>query len=73
MCEFVYCHFLRFLTYCIVLMVQFSQLTFSGSESLGRVPVTLLLEGGTSDSDISVTVTPSDLSPLSAEGKRCVS
>ena len=56
-----------------VLMVQFSQSTFPGSESLGRVPVTLLLEGGTSDSDISVTVIPSDQSPLSAEGKRCVS
>ena len=54
-------------------MVQFSQSTFRGSESLGRVPVTLLLEGGTSDSDISVTVIPSDQSPLSAEGKRCVS
>ena len=54
-------------------MVKFSQSLFPGTESLGRVPVTLLLEGGTSDSDISVTVTPSDQSPLSAEGKRCVS
>ena len=54
-------------------MVKFSQLTFPGTESLSRVPVTLLLEGGTADRDISVTVTPSDQSPLSAEGKRCVS
>ena len=53
-------------------MVQFSQNVFTGSESSGIVPVTLLLEGGTSDSDISVTVMPSDQSPLSAEGKRCV-
>jgi len=57
----------------VVLMVRFSQLIFSGSESLGRVPVTLMLEGGTSDSNISVTVIPSDQLPLSAEGKRCVS
>ena len=60
-------------TCTLVLMVRFSQSTFSGSESLGKVPVTLLLEGGTSDRDISVTVTPSDQSPASAEGKRCVS
>ena len=46
---------------------------YVGHEGVGRVPVTLKLEGGTSDSDISVTVTPSDQSPLSAEGKRCVS
>ena len=59
--------------YFTVLMVQFSQSTFPGSESLGKVPVTLLLEGGTSNSDINVTVIPSDQSPLSAEGKRCVS
>ena len=56
-----------------VLIVKFSQSIYPGTESLGRVPVTLLLEGGTSNSDISVTVMPSDQSPLSAEGKRCVS
>jgi len=61
------------MNYSAVLVVQFSRPAFPGSESLGRVPVTLLLEGGTSDSNISVTVTPSDQSPLSAEGKRCVS
>ena len=59
--------------YIAVLMVTFSQPLYVGTESLGRVPVTLLLEGGTSDSDISVTVTPSDQSPLSAKGKICVS
>ncbi|XP_065905004.1 uncharacterized protein [Dysidea avara] len=51
-----------------VLIVKFSQSIYPGTESLGRVPVTLLLEGGTSNSDISVTVMPSDQSPLSAEG-----
>jgi len=53
-------------------MVKFSQPVYRGSELLGRVPVSLLLEGGTSVSDISVIVTPSDQSPLSAEGKKCV-
>jgi len=57
----------------VVLKVRFPQSTFPGAESLGRVPVTLMLEGGTSDHDISVIVIPSDQSPLSAEGKRCVS
>ena len=33
----------------------------------------LLLEGGTSSSDINVTVIPSDQSSVSAEGMRCVS
>jgi len=54
-------------------MVTFSQSVYPGTELLGRVPVTLILEGGTSDSDITVVVTPSDRSPLSAEGKKCVS
>jgi len=56
--------------YIVVLMVGFSVTLYSGTESVGKVPVTLVLEGGTSDSNISVTVIPS---PLSAEGKRCVS
>jgi len=59
--------------HCIVLMVQFSQSIYTGSESSGIVPVSLSLRGGTADRDISVTVTPSDQSPLSAEGKKCVS
>ena len=54
-------------------MVEFSQNVFTGSESSGIVPVTLLLRGGTADRDIFVTVTPSDQSPVSAEGKKCVS
>ena len=55
-----------------VLTVQFSQITYFGSEESGVVPVTLLLGGGTSSIDITITVTPSDQSPVSAEGKRCV-
>ena len=54
-------------------MVEFSQNMFTGSESSGIVPVTLLLRGGTADRNISVSVTASDQSSLSAEGKRCVS
>ena len=60
-------------TYVIVLTVEFSENQFAGLESSGRVPVTLMLRGGTSASDISVIVTPSDQSPVSAQGKRCVS
>ena len=52
-------------------MVEFSQYAFSGSETSGVVPVILLLKGGTSTSDITVTVTLSD---ITAEGKiRCPS
>ena len=54
------------------MFIEFSQHYFNSSESSGSVPVTLLLVGGTSSSDINVTVIPSDQSPLSAEGKRCV-
>jgi len=56
-----------------VLMVEFSQNTFTGSESSGAIPVSLLLREGTADRDISVIVIPSDQSPVSAQGKRCVS
>ena len=52
-------------------MVRFSNITYSGTEESGAVSVTLLLEGGTSNFNITVTVIPSDQSPLSAEGKRC--
>jgi len=60
------------LFYTLALAVQFSQSVYTNDESSGGVPVTLLLIGGTSSSDINVTVIPSDQSPLSAEGKRCV-
>ena len=48
-------------------MVKFSQTTFSGTEAFGVVPVTLMLEGGSSPFVITVNVIPSD---QSAEGKR---
>ena len=51
----------------VVLMLKFSQSTYSGTESSGVVPVTLMLEGGSSPFVITVTVIPSD---QSAGGKR---
>jgi len=63
---------LYFLAYA-ELTVQFSQNVFTGSEVSGIVPVSLLLGGGTSARPISVIVTPSDQSPVSAQGKICVS
>ena len=56
----------------VVIVVQLSNTTYSGSEESGAVPVTLLL-GGTSPFPITVTVMPFNQSPVSAEGKRCVS
>ena len=47
-------------------MVEFSQSIYPGSEASGVVPIMLLLQGGTSTSDITVTVTPSD---VTAKGK----
>ena len=55
------------------LRVEFSDTVYTGSEQSGFVRVTLVLRGGTSASDISVNVIPSDQSPVSAQGKRCVS
>ena len=44
-------------------------MVYSGSEASGAISVTLLLKGGTSSYNISVTVIPSDQSPaISAEG-----
>ena len=57
----------------LVLTVQLSKNMFFGDESSGVITVTLLLVGGNSSYDINVTVTPSNQSPLSAEGERCVS
>ena len=47
-------------------------MSYSGLEISGNIFVTLSLRGGTSINDISVTVMPSDQSPVSAEGKKSV-
>ena len=53
--------------------VVFSQPNYYVTESSGKLTVTLLLTKGISVSNITVTVIASDQSPVSAEGKRCVS
>ena len=52
------------------LAIEFSQSTFVSSESSTNITVTLVLDGGTSSSDITITVILSEQSPLSAEGKK---
>ena len=58
----------------IELTVDFADLnaenTYFGLEASGFVTVTLSLSGGISSDDITVTVVPSEQSPVSAEGKR---
>ena len=48
--------------------VRFAQTQYTGSEAMGFVMVTLELVGGTSASTFNITVTPSEQSPVSAEG-----
>ena len=50
--------------------MRFTQAQYTGSEATGFVMVTLELVGGTSNSPFSVTVTPSEQSPVSAEGNK---
>ena len=44
-------------------------MVYYGSEASGFISVTLLLRGGTLVNDVTVIMTPSDQSPVSAEGK----
>ena len=48
--------------------VRFTQDQFPGSETTGFVIVNVELHGGTSAYPFNVTVTPSEQSPVSAEG-----
>ena len=48
--------------------MRFTQAQFSGSEATGFVKVHVELHGGTSAYPFNVTVTPSEQSPVSAEG-----
>ena len=54
--------------YLIAIKVNFSQTHYTGSEDIGFVMVTLELVGGVSSNPFNVTVTPSEQSPVSAEG-----
>ena len=49
-------------------MVEFAQSSFSAEENTPSLDVILQLTGGTSSTPFSVTVTPSEQSPVSAEG-----
>ena len=52
----------------LVLVVEFTSGQFTGSESSGFIEVVVRLTGGTSNTPITVTVTPSEQSPVSAMG-----
>ena len=56
------------MTYFSGITVRFTQDQFHGSETTGFVIVNLELDGGTSAYPFNVTVTPSEQSPVSAEG-----
>ena len=57
---------------CIVLVISLTSEQFTGTESSGLVEVMAMMEGGTSTSPISVIVTPSERSPISATGKEYI-
>ena len=48
--------------------VRFTRAQYTGSEATGFVMVTLVLFRGTSSNPFNVTITPSEQSPVSAEG-----
>ena len=50
------------------MQVHFTQDTFTGTESSGFVVANLVLSGGSSAIPFNVLVTPSEQSPVSAEG-----
>ena len=54
-----------------VLNVEFAQSSYTGGEQSGVIIVMLVLKGGNSTDNIIVTVTPSNQSPVSAEGVLC--
>ena len=54
----------------IVLGVEFASRQFIGSESSGFIEVIVRITGGSSITPITVTVTPSVQSPVSAIGKQ---
>ena len=54
----------------VVLMVEFASGQFIGSESSGFIEVVVRITGGSSSAPITVTVTPSVQSPVSAMGRQ---
>ena len=51
-----------------MLIIEFASGQFTGSESSGFIEVIVRITGGTSSSPITVTVTPTVQSPVSAMG-----
>ena len=60
-------HLLQLFVY-VVLVVEFALAQFSSSESSGFIEVVVRITGGSSSTAITVTVTPSVQSPVSAMG-----
>jgi len=58
--------------YPLVIRVRFAQNQFSGSETTGFVGVDLELIRGRSASPFSVAITPSEQSPVSAQGNSVI-
>ena len=58
----------EFIILHIDIKARFTHAQYTGSEATGFVMVTLELVGGTSSNPFSVTVTPWEQSPVSAEG-----
>ena len=54
----------------VVLRVEFASPQFVGSESSGFIEVIVRVTGGSSIAPITVTVTPSVQSPISAMGRQ---
>ena len=52
----------------VVLTVEFASAQFTGSESSEFIEVTVRIADGSSSTPITVTVTPSEQSPVSAMG-----
>ena len=52
----------------VVLVVEFTSREFTGSESSGFIEVTVRITQGTFNTPITVTITPSVQSPVSAMG-----
>ena len=62
------CKFIIITCNVSAIRVRFTQSQFPGSEATGIVTVNLDLTGGSSAIPFNVTVTPSEQSPVSAEG-----
>jgi len=56
-----------------VVVVNFADGQFTGTELSGIVEVVVVLDGGTSVAPLDVIVTPSEQLPVSATGKECIS